>query len=275
MFRAYPHSFRLAQNQHKQSACRIVCLSQVDGDNPCCSSTRPLDFSLQSKEMSEPPKAVNRCFLLSEELSTSCSQYHMCFSKNVSGTGDKPSAASIRISIVVHWCSWDPTGAKMYRNQFLNVQLRRMRSLVSYRMADCCFSTRRVSQVEDSSGSYATSTGIDPRLLRREDTLFHSVACSPISGKSPVAERPLPKPAQMATITMLGVCEELVFSAPVLRYWAGVQVALGQGIQRWSDLQHGKDLTLTGRCIDGRHLANEEALCSGSVGIPTSWCLRS
>ena len=50
------------------------------------------------------------------------------------------------------------------------------------------------------------------------------------------------------------VCfEELFFSAPssILQCWAGVQVALGHGVLRWSDLQHSKDLTLAGGALMG------------------------
>ena len=71
---------------------------------------------------------------------------------------------------------------------------------------------------------------------------------SQVSGSSSTAaERPLPKPARMATVEMLVCFDELVFSAPsrILQCWAGVQVALGHGVLRWSDLQHSEDLTLT------------------------------
>ena len=77
---------------------------------------------------------------------------------------------------------------------------------------------------------------------------------SQISGSSSAAgERPLPKPARMATVEMLVCFEELVFSAPsiTLQCWAGVQVALGHGVLRWSDLQHSKDLTLTDDALMG------------------------
>ena len=51
----------------------------------------------------------------------------------------------------------------------------------------------------------------------------------------------------MATVEMLVCFEELVVSAlsSILQCWACVQVALGHGVLRWSDLQHSKDLTLT------------------------------
>ena len=58
---------------------------------------------------------------------------------------------------------------------------------------------------------------------------------------SAAGERPLPKPARMATVEML-VCFEC---------WAGVQVALGHGVLRCSDLQHSKDLTLTDDALMG------------------------
>ena len=77
---------------------------------------------------------------------------------------------------------------------------------------------------------------------------------SQASGSSSAAgERPLPKPARMATVEMLVCFEELVFSAPssILQCWAGVQVALGHGVSRWSDLQHSKDLTLTDDALMG------------------------
>ena len=77
---------------------------------------------------------------------------------------------------------------------------------------------------------------------------------SQVSGSSSmVGERPLPKPARMATVEMLVCFEELVFSAPssILQCWAGVQVALGHGVLRWSDLEHCKDLTLTDDALMG------------------------
>ena len=74
---------------------------------------------------------------------------------------------------------------------------------------------------------------------------------SQVSGSSSAAgERPLPKPARIATVEMLVCFEELVFSAPssTLQCWAGVQ---GHGVLRWSDLQHSKDLTLTDDALMG------------------------
>ena len=57
----------------------------------------------------------------------------------------------------------------------------------------------------------------------------------------------------MATVEMMVCFEELVFSAPscVLQCWAGVQVALGHGVLRWSDLRHSKDFTLTDDALMG------------------------
>ena len=59
--------------------------------------------------------------------------------------------------------------------------------------------------------------------------------------------------ARMATVEMLVCFEELVFSAPssILQCWAGVQVSLGHGVSRWSDLQHSNDLTLTDDALMG------------------------
>ena len=87
------------------------------------------------------------------------------------------------------------------------------------------------------------------------ETHFSAVfVLSQVNGSSSAAgERPLPKPARMATVEMLVCFEELVFSAPssILQCWAGVQVALGHGDLRWSDLQHSKDLTLTDDALMG------------------------
>ena len=67
-----------------------------------------------------------------------------------------------------------------------------------------------------------------------------------VSGSCSVGERPSPKPARMATMDCWFVLKSW-FSAPssILQCWAGVQVALGHEVLRWSDLQHSKDLTLT------------------------------
>ena len=76
---------------------------------------------------------------------------------------------------------------------------------------------------------------MDPSLLRREDTLFRSVCSLPnfwkiISWNIRYQERLGWLPSKM-----LVICDNLVLSAPspVLRCWASVPVALGQGILRW------------------------------------------
>ena len=77
---------------------------------------------------------------------------------------------------------------------------------------------------------------------------------SQVSGScSAAGERPSPKPARMPRWKCWFVFEELFFSAPssILQCWAGVQVALGHGVLRWSDLQHSKDLTLAGGALMG------------------------
>ena len=103
-----------------------------------------------------------------EELGASCSRYDLCFSAP-SPAQETPSVASLRVSIVVFRCSWYLADAKMYRNVLLNVQISRMGFLVFDKMADRCFSTRRASR-EVPRQSHAASTGVDPSLLRREDT---------------------------------------------------------------------------------------------------------
>ena len=76
---------------------------------------------------------------------------------------------------------------------------------------------------------------------------------SQVSGSCSAGERPSPKPSRMATVEMLVCFEELFFSAlsSILQCWAGVQVALGHGVLRWSDLQHSKDLTLSDDALMG------------------------
>ena len=124
--------------------------SEVDGDKPCCSMTHPLHFSLQSEEKSELSRAVNKCFLLLEELG-------LCFSapSPAQETNRHPPAASLCDSIVVYKCSWCLADAKIQRNVLLNVQ------------------------INVSRKSYGTSTGMHPSPLRRENTLFRSVCSLP------------------------------------------------------------------------------------------------
>ena len=86
------------------------------------------------------------------------------------------------------------------------------------------------------------------------ETHFSAVfVWSQVSGSCSAGERPLPKPARVATVEMLVCFEELGFSAPssILQCWAGVQVALGHGVLRWSDLQQSKDLILTDDALMG------------------------
>ena len=81
----------------------------------------------------------------------------------------------------------------------------------------------------------------------------------------------------LPVVEMLVCFEELDFSAPsiTLQCWARVQVALGHGVLRWSDLQHSKDLTLTDDALMGHHLADEETFCPSAVGRPLDWRVRT
>ena len=115
---------------------------------------------------------------------------------------------------------------------FFSTQIIGLGSLVSNGVASCGFSAGHTCEAYDPCKS----------------NVARPFVRSQVSGSSSAAgERPLPKPARMATVEMLVCFEELVFSAPSssLQCWAGVQVALGHGVLRWSDLQHSKDLTLT------------------------------
>ena len=101
---------------------------------------------------------------------------------------------------------------------------------------------------------------------------------SQVSGLSSTAgERPLPKPARMASVEMLVCFEELVFlhrRVYILQCWAGVQVALGHGVLRWPDLQHSKDLTLTDDALMGITW-RMKTFCSSAVGCSSDWRIWS
>ena len=66
-------------------------------------NAHPVDFSLQSKRLSEFTWAVERCFLFLEELDAHCPRYDLCFSVPFSSKGDKPSITSGGLPVVVFW----------------------------------------------------------------------------------------------------------------------------------------------------------------------------
>ena len=95
-------------------------------------------------------------------------------------------------------------------------------------MASCSFSSGYTSETYDTCKSNVARPGMD-------------------SGSGP-------KSVDHVLLLVSVLCfEELFFSAlsSILQCWAGVQVALGHGVLRWSDLQHSKDLTLMDDALMG------------------------
>ena len=125
-------------------------------------------------------------------------------------------------------------------------------------VASCGFSAGHTSETYDTCKSNVARPGMDSGLFWCRNTFSAVFVWSQASGSSSAAgERPLPKPARMATVEMLVCFEELVFLHLRKSYNVGLvwQVALGHGILRWSDLQQSKDLTLTDdalKCITWR-----------------------
>ena len=220
------------------------------------SNAHPVDFSLQSKRLSEFTRAVDRCLLFLEELGTHFPRYDLCFSAPFPAkeTNRQLQAAAFQSSF-----SGSDSISRM--RKCAEIYFSQFKSLgwdpwfpTEWQVAAFLQDTR-VKRTTHANRMLRALEWIQACFCFGVETHFSAVfVLSHVSGSSSAAgERPLPKPARMATVEMLVCFEELVFSAPssTLQCWAGVQVALGHGVLRWSDLQHSVDLTLTDDALMG------------------------
>ena len=159
---------------------------------------------------------------------------------------------------------------------FFSIQIIRLGSLVSFGMASCSFSAGHTWEAHDPRTSNVARPGTDSGLFWCRN-IFQQCSCGPKSVDQVLVSVLCQTVLVWPRWKMLVCFEELFFSAPssILQCWAGVQVVLGHGVLRWSDLQHSKDSTLNGRCLNGHYLANEETFCSSAVGCSSDWCIWS
>ena len=181
-----------------------------------------LDFSLQSKRSSELTRAVDRCFLFLEELATHCSRYDLCFSAPVPAreTNRQLQAAAFQSPF---------TGADgiLQMRKCTEMYFSEFKSLgwdpwfpTEWQVAAFLQDTR-VKRKTHANGMLRALEWI--QALFGVETHFSAVFVrSQISGSSSAAgERPLPKPARMASVEMLVCFEELVFQHRLLPYNVG------------------------------------------------------
>ena len=196
---------------------------------------------------------MDRCFLFLEELGAHCPRYDLCFSAPFPAreTNRQLQAAAFQSSfsgsdsiLQMRTC------AEIYFSQFKSLgwepwfptEWPVAAFLKDARVKRTTHANRMLRALEWIQACFGVETHFSAVFVR-----------SQVSGSSSAAgERPLPKPARMATVEVLVRFDELVFSAPssILQCCAGVQVALGHGVLR-SDLQHSKDLTLTDDALMG------------------------
>ena len=80
-----------------------------------------LDFSFAVQRTGRTFKGGQQVFLVVGGAGHILLAVSLVLLSPISGTGDNPSAASLRVSIVFYGCSWDLADAQMYRNVLLNV----------------------------------------------------------------------------------------------------------------------------------------------------------
>ena len=226
----------------------------------CCggrnfTTAHPLDLSLQPKRSPNLRGRWTVGFLFLEELGAHGPRYDLCFSAPFPAreTNRQLQAAAFQ-------SSFSGSDSILQMRKCAEIYFSRFKSLgwdpwfpTEWQVA--AFSAGHTCEAYDPCRSNVARPGMDSGLFLVSKHIFQQRSSGPKS---------VDQVRQLVSV----LCQNLLvwprwncwfvlrswfFSAPssILQCWAGVQVALGHGVLRWSDLQHSKDLTLTDDALVG------------------------